>query len=218
MTSRPSLKQSLRSSFLFVRLTSDEGWIGFRDVLEVNGKRVGEARARTPLEVVGEGDLERWRRLSEESARYNIGSMRRTLNVPTFALLVLFPDNLSRFAFTVSEDRTSKAQACGVAFQETASPTIVRSGVGADMPASGTFSVEPATGRVRRSELIAGNASTGVASRAIVEYEEDRRLHLWLPHEMREEYRTRSGERVACVARYSDYRRAEVTATIRPGA
>jgi hypothetical protein len=217
MTTRPSLKQSLRSAFLFVRLSSDEGWVGFRDVLEVNGKRVGDARPRTPLEVVGEASLERWRRLSEESARYNIGSIQRTLNVPTFALLVLFPGNVSRFAFTVVDERTGAAQACAVAFQETSTPTIVRSGVGGDLPASGAFLVDAATGRVRRSELLAGRTSTGVASKSVVQYALERRLQLWLPHEMREEYVDRSGERVHCVARYSGYRRAEVTATIRPG-
>lgn len=37
MTTRPSVRQTLRSSFLFVQLSA-EGWVGFRDVLEMNGK------------------------------------------------------------------------------------------------------------------------------------------------------------------------------------
>jgi len=32
---------------------------------------------------------DQWRALEEEGARYNIGSIRRTLNVPTFVLLFL---------------------------------------------------------------------------------------------------------------------------------
>jgi hypothetical protein len=186
----------------------------------VNGKTVGhDARGRTPLEAAGESALDRWRRLSEESARYNIGSITRTLNVPTFALLVLHPGNQARFSFTAAgEDHATKVPTCDVAFQETDSPTIVRSGVGADVPTSGTFRLEAATGRVVRSELIAGSTTAGVALKAIVQYERDRKLQLWLPREMREEYVARSGERLQCVARYSNYRRAEVTFAIRPGA
>jgi len=218
MTTRPSVRQTLHSSFLFVQLSA-EGWVGFRDVLEVNGKRVKvDARSR-PIEVAGESSPDRWRRLSEESARYNIGSISRTVNVPTFALLVLHPGNQTRFSFSASgEDQGTAGSVCDVAFQETDSPTIVRSGVGGDVPSSGTFRLEPATGRLLQSELIAGSTSTGVASKALVRYERDQKLQLWLPREMREQYVAQSGERLECVARYSNYRRAEVTFTIRPGA
>jgi hypothetical protein len=219
MTVRAGQRQTLRSSFLFVRLPDEQAWIGFRDVLEVNGRRVGSgARGSAPIEKPGESSLDRWRRLSEESARYNIGSITRTLNVPTFALLVLHPDNPERFAFTpATGDPTPAPGTCEVAFQEVASPTIVRSGVGGDMPTSGTFRLDAATGRVARSELIAGSSSAGVALRATVLYDYDKRLQLWLPREMREEYLAQSGERLNCVARYSNYMRTEVTATVRPG-
>jgi hypothetical protein len=101
MTARTGLRQTLRSSFLFVRLPAEQAWVGFRDVLEVNGRRVAsDARGRAPIEKPGESSLDRWRRLSEESARYNIGSITRTLNVPTFALLVLHPDNPERCSFS----------------------------------------------------------------------------------------------------------------------
>ncbi len=167
--SRTSQAQSLRASFLFVQLPGNEGWIGFRDVLEVNGKRV-DSRTKTQLEIAGESALDKWRRLSEESARYNLGSITRTANVPTFALLVLYPDNQARFSFTTSgEARTAGEPTCDVTFQETNSPTIIRSAVGADMPSSGTFRIEPTTGRVIRSELIAGSTKTGVASKSLVQ-------------------------------------------------
>jgi hypothetical protein len=219
MTARPSARQRLRSSFLFVQLTDGPGWVGFREVLEVNGKRVGQdQRSGTALDVPGESTLDRWRRLSEESARYNIGSIRRTLNVPTFALLVLHAENQSRFSFTPAAGAgAAGSSTCDVDFQETESPTIIRNGVGGDVPSSGTFRIEPATGRVVRSELIAGSTATGVASKALVSYEHDRKLQLWVPREMREEYVAGSNERLHCVARYSSYRRAEVTSRIRPG-
>jgi hypothetical protein len=219
LSTRTGLRQTLRSSFLFVRLPDEQLWVGFRDVLEVNGRSIGgNVGSRTPIEKPGESSLDRWRRLSEESARYNIGSITRTLNVPTFALLVLHPENGKRFSFTAATGGQPAASgACDVAFQETASPTIVRSVVGADMPTSGTFRLDAAAGRVTQSELIAGSTSAGVALKATVLYDYDKRLKLWLPREMREEYLAQSGERLTCVARYSNYMRTEVTATVRPG-
>jgi hypothetical protein len=138
--------------------------------------------------------------------------------VPTFALLVLHAGNQPRFSFTkAGGDGATGSSTCDVDFQETDSPTIIRNGVGGDVPASGTFRIEPVTGRVLRSELIAGSTATGVALKALVSYEHDRKLQLWVPREMREEYATASNERLQCVARYSNYRRAEVTSRIRPG-
>jgi hypothetical protein len=218
LSTRTGLRQTLRSSFLFVRLPDEQLWVGFRDVLEVNGRSIGgNVGSRTPIEKPGESSLDRWRRLSEESARYNIGAISRTLNVPTFALLVLHPENQARFAFTpVTTNRPAASGTCDVTFQETASPTIVRSGLGADMPTSGTFRLDAATGRVLRSELIAGSTSAAVALKVTVLYEYEKRVQLWLPREMREEYVAQSGERVNCIARYSNYAHTEVTATIRP--
>lgn len=221
MTKRTGEVRTLKSSFLFVRLPAEETWVGFRDVDKVNGKTVGGKKA--PLEVNGETSLDRWKRLSDDSARYNVGSITRTLNVPTFALIVLHRSNLSRFTFTTEpagpETRAQGAeprQACVVAFEETASPTIVRSAVGGDLPSSGTFRIDPATGRVLQSELVTGSTQAGVGSTSTVRYELDRRLGLSLPVEMREDYRTKWGERVLGVARYSGYRKTIVTTAIRP--
>lgn len=215
MTKRNSEVQTLRSSFLFVRLPAEETWVGFRDVEQVNGRRVGDALGRAPLDVAGESSIDRWKRLSQNSARYNIGTITRTINVPTFALIVLHASNTSRFAFTAGAD-PSVPGACVVAFQETGSPTIVRGALGADVPSSGTFRIEPVTGRVLQSELITGSTVTGVASTSIVRYALDGRLGLPLPVEMREDYRTKGGERLLGVARYTAYRKADVSFTIRP--
>jgi hypothetical protein len=215
MTKRSGERRSLKSSFLFVMLPAETAWVGFRDVQQVNGKRVGDARSRVPLAVQGETSLDRWRRLSEDSARYNVGSITRTLNVPTFALIVLHASNTSRFAFTAAADAAVPG-VCVVAFQETGSPTIVRGALGADVPSSGAFRLEAATGRVLQSELISGSTAAGVGSTSVVRYAHDARVGLSLPVEMREDYRTKWGERVLGTARYTNYRKANVSATIRP--
>lgn len=221
MTKRTGEVRTLKSSFLFVRLPAEETWVGFRDVDKVNGKTVGGRKA--PLEVNGETSLERWKRLSDDSARYNLGSITRTLNVPTFALIVLHTSNLPRFTFTTvtagADTRgpgLEPGRACVVAFEETASPTIVRSAVGADLPSSGTFRIDAGTGRILQSELVTGSTQAGVGSTSTVRYELDPRLGLSLPVEMREDYRTKWGERVTGVARYSGYRKTTVTSVIRP--
>ncbi|MDH4065220.1 MAG: hypothetical protein OEW19_12535 [Acidobacteriota bacterium] len=217
MSKRPRVTSRLRSSFLFIQIPDGPGWVGFRDVHEANGRRVtADVSTQPPLERPDESGLERWRRLSEQSARYNLGTITRTLNVPTFALLVLHAGNQPRFAFTSGgERRVAGGAACDLRFEEQDRPTIIRSAVGADLAASGTFWIDPVSGRVLQSELMAGSTKTGVASKVSVRYERDRRLELWVPREMREEYVAASGERAQCVARYSDYRRAEVTIKIR---
>ena len=43
-------------------------------------------------------------RIVIESARYNIGNVLRTINVPVFALLILDPANQPRFMFKRTDD------------------------------------------------------------------------------------------------------------------
>ena len=43
-------------------------------------------------------------RMTSESSRYNIGSVIRTINVPTFALMLLRPGYLKRFEFRKRSD------------------------------------------------------------------------------------------------------------------
>jgi hypothetical protein len=216
VTERSSAQQALRAEFLFVRLAADDQiWLGFRDVQRVNGRRVDAAR-RAALDVPGESALDRWKRLSAESARYNIGGTARTINVPTFALVVLHARNRIRFSFTSTAEPKRREVRCLLRFDETAAPTIVRGPAGVALPASGAFLVEPSSGRVERSELVVGNDTAGVASKSTVTYAPEARLGLWLPKEMHELYVSRRAERVTGVAKYANYRRAEVTARIVP--
>lgn len=216
LAERPSATHTIQSEFLFVRLPDDDQtWLGFRDVQRVNGRRVDAAR-RAAIDVPGETGLDRWQRLSEESARYNIGAPARTTNVPTFALVVLHPRNRARFSFTSRLESRARDPRCVVVFQETSSPTIVRSAIGAALPASGSFLVEPSSGRIEQSELVVGSDAAGVASQTTVTYALDKRLRLWLPKEMHEVYVSRGSERVTGVAKYSNYRRGDVAVRIVP--
>lgn len=206
----------LRASFLFLRMPSDGAWIGFRDVTHVNGRRVAPAR-RAALDVPGESPPARWQRLSDESARYNLGTTARTINAPTFALVVLQAQHHARFSFASTKEPRRRGPRCVLTFQETARPTIVRGAAGAALPSSGSFLIDPTTGRVEQSMFVVGGDVAGVGSTSTVTYERDRTLGLWLPDEMREEYTTPGVERVTGVATYSRYRRADVSVRVLPG-
>ena len=211
-------ERKLQSNFLFVRLRGEEAWVGFRDVLKVNGKGVELSADRGGrLDEFDETALEQWRRLGEASARYNLGRIVRTLNVPTFSLLVVRASHQPRFAFTFErEARVGTVRTCVVGYQESAAGTLVRNANGDDLPSSGNFWIDPLSGAVLRSELLGGNMPTGVAWRIIVSYSRDARLGSWVPSEMREEYVSSAGDHLLCVARYSNFQRFSVSSKIGP--
>jgi len=205
----------LRASFLFLRTPSDGAWIGFRDVTHVNGRRVAPGR-RAALDAPGEPPHARWQRLSAASARFNLGTTARTINAPSFALVVLQAQNHARFSFASTNEPRRRGTRCLLTFQETARPTIVRGTAGAALPSSGSFLIDPTTGRVEQSTFVVGGDAAGVGSTSTVTYQRDRKLGLWLPDEMREEYTTPGVERVTGMARYSRYRRADVAVRVLP--
>ena len=77
--------RELLSDFLLVKLPGRRLSIPFRDVLEVDGREVGDREARlTRLFLQPAPDaLTRAREIAAESARYNIGRVVRTVNLPT---------------------------------------------------------------------------------------------------------------------------------------
>jgi hypothetical protein len=210
--------RTLRSNFLVVRLRGEDGWIGFRDVLMVNGEPVESNTDRGGrLDEFNETALEQWRRLGEASARHNLGRIKRTLNVPTFALLVVRASHQPRFTFKAErEARVGAVRTCVVKYQESAAGTIVRNANGDDLPSSGNFWIDPVAGAILRSEMLGGNMPTGVAWRIIVSYSRDERLGSWVPTEMREEYVSSAGDHLVCVARYSNFQRFSVSSKIGP--
>jgi len=134
----------------------DEGdWMGFRDVVEVNGKRVADRddRLRTVLTRPG-GTVSAARRLADESSRFNVGPVIRNFNVPTTALFFLSAVNQPRFAFKFKgEEKVDGVRTWEIAFRETRRPTLVRTRAGKDVPCEGTVWVLPADGKIVRTRL-----------------------------------------------------------------
>jgi hypothetical protein len=226
--------RALVSEFALVRVADD--WVGFRDVFEVDGAAVRDRRDRILTLLVdhtNEGLLQ-GRRIADESARYNLGAVQRNFNTPTMALFFLHPKNRERFRYTKSsEDTIDGVRVWCVKYKETGRPTIVRTTAGRDVPASGLFWIDPASGRVVRTRMelraeieqaaaMDNRDGSGAPVRTTVGitvgYEPDPRFGLLLPAEMRESYEVAPAGRttgrktlttITCVATYGDYKTFE---------
>lgn len=204
-------KRQLVSDFLLIY--GAHGWQGFRDVLEVDGEQVRDREDRLQrlfLDQSADASAQ-WRRVLEESARYNIGSVHRDLNIPTFALLVLRPENMPRFVF--GHDGSARVDGLATAiihFEEERGPALVQTDDHAPVFLSGRFWVEPGSGRVVGSEIVVGDPDDPNA-KIEVTYRRGDDLELWLPYEMKELYRTPDREEIRTEARYSEFRRFEVS-------
>lgn len=86
----PKVSRRLRSDVLVLNL-GDVGWIGFRDVFEVDGLAVRDhdERLRKLFLSPSPDLLDRAKQIVQESARFNVGGVIRTINLPTLALTFL---------------------------------------------------------------------------------------------------------------------------------
>jgi len=213
---RMTRRRQLRSEFALVRLpTDDQRWIGMRDVLEVDGRPVSNRAEQilALLKLPFGAARDQWRALEEESARFNIGTIRRTLNVPTFVLLFVRGDNQHRFQFDTP--RLDGSQFV-VEYRELDRPTFIRDEQGGDEPARGWLRVEPGSGAITATRLEVGLARTDVHARIDVRFARDPKLQLWLPAEMRDRYSAPSDERVEGQALYRNFKRFETEASWKP--
>jgi hypothetical protein len=204
--------RELVSDVLMVQLP-DETFFGFRDVAIADGHPVRDRAER--LEALFLKSRANLRKIQDESARYNLGRIQRTMNVPTYALALLHPGLRGRFAFQLAgEEAIDGTPAVVVAFVERSRPTIVTDRRGSDIPSSGQFWIEKRTGSILRTRLATGTEASPVRAESIVSYRPHPQWRLLLPAEMRESYdepETPGAFRVVCVAAYSAFRRFDVT-------
>jgi hypothetical protein len=211
-------ERTLRSDFMLLPGTDrEQAWFAFRDVFEVDGRSVSSQRGRLEQWLAGSRAslMRNARALAIEQARHNIGPILRTINVPTLALEVLMPQKQARFRFRLAGTAPIDGQpASVVTFEERRRPTMIRTPEGRDLPARGTLWIEPATGRVLRTELRTGErAHDQVEAVLTVIYVFVPRLSLLLPASMEERYAGRGAE-ITCTAVYSNFRRFETGARI----
>jgi hypothetical protein len=217
--------REMQSDLLLVKPAGSAEWMQYRDVFEVDGNLIRDRDQRLvglflqpPASVAALKAA-----VLKESARYNIGSIQRTLNTPVLALTVLEPANQARFTFRRANDRrpftTAHVKAAPgyfrvttemwvIGFEETRRETMIRTTEGKDVKSRGRFWIEPCTGRVLMSELV---VNPGVVKALVdVSYQSEPLLGLLVPVEMRESYETTDGERVEGTAMYGRFRQFQV--------
>lgn len=207
-----SRHRELRSDFLIVK-SNGQLWEPFRDVFEVDHIPVRDRDERiSKLFLKPSGDNEeRARAIADESARYNLGAVRRTINNPVFALIFLQPDLRWHFKFTFGKpDRRMGEDVRVVEFLEEARPTVINGLPGQDMVAYGRFWIEAATGRVVKTEVRVDER--GIKAVLTTVFKADERLGIDVPTEMKEDYEL-ADSHVSGTATYGRFRRFQVQAT-----
>ncbi len=205
-------RQVLRSDYLLVRLGGGGGWMPFRDVFEVNGSQVADRddRLTTLFLRPSATSFDQATRIMADSTRHNVGSVTRTVNIPTLALMFLHPDIRPRFAFVrVGLDTVAGRDAWVVEYHERDRPTLIKTTRGRDLAVAGKVWVEPAAGTVLKTSMTAADPLV----RAVVTttYREDAALHFWVPDRMDEHYIAGSdADETTGHATYTNFRRFTV--------
>jgi hypothetical protein len=207
----------LRSDFVIVPgLGAGSPWLGVREVLEMDGRPIeGEhGRIEALLSDTRADTANRLRALADRQAKYNLGDLYRTINVPTLPLEFLLADRQDRFRF----NRSGIAAMRGVpvwtiTFKELQRPTLIRTPEGRDVVSEGVFWIEPGTGAVLRTELRVGG-NLGLHSIILVSYAHNERFDMLLPDDMNEQYVT-GRSRIEAHATYSRFRRFETDVRIK---
>jgi len=218
------MQLDLRSELFLVRGGgSGPRWIQFRDVFEADGQPVRDRSERLSslFADAGASHDDQIRRILDESSRYNLGDVERTINVPLVALQFLESGNQWRFHFKRVAERTPAAKPAGAAssgaafrvsiemwtiqYQERETPTIIRTPTGQTIASRGRFWIDPTTGQVLMSELLA--ESRGVRATIDVSFQSEPLLGMLVPIEMRELYEgRRDGSLMRGHATYGGFR------------
>jgi hypothetical protein len=149
--------------------------------------------------------------IADESSRYNLGNLERTINNPVFPFLFLYADNQSRFRFAYTAPAAPIEEGVRVvAFTEESRPTLIKGPPGQAMPAHGRFWIEEATGRIVKSEILVTRVD--ITASLTILFGVDERLKVPVPLEMRESYNFRGGN-IKATAKYGRFRRFSVDTT-----
>jgi hypothetical protein len=210
---RPPETRHLTGEAFLVFVRSSGAWIFLRDVMAIDGQPVQERDdVRAMLRDPDAPGLART--LTAHNSRYNIGRVTRTFNEPTIGLMVLAPEHRRHTRFDKKQIADDQGTAV-LTFKETDAPTLIRSTRGRPVFASGEMIVETATGRIRHTVMHLRDESIVVT--LTTDYAPDEKLKMWVPVLFIEQYEQRSGrhEIVRGEARYTNYRRFDVTSRIR---
>jgi len=203
----------LVSDYGLIQVAGDSEWLGFREVLSVDGKPITDS-ARRLAELLAKPSahtLQQARLIAEESARYNIGPIVRTINDPAVVLELLDGRRSERMSFSRNGEATiDGVRVWIVRYQETFHPTIIRTRDRRDLPVRGRAWIDPETGRILRAEASV-EPGLGVTGTLDVSFAYDGKLGFAVPSKMTERYTNRNLVTVSSgEATYSNFRRFTV--------
>jgi hypothetical protein len=204
----------LESEFGILKIPGYQGWLGFRDVLKVNGKAVQNHTSKLEQLLLSPAPvpLDQARRIAEESARQNIGALQRNINNPALVLEIFDARNHSRLHFTkAGEDTIDQVHVWVIRYEEQSHPTIIMTPQGRDVPTSGVAWVDPDSGALIRAEMnikdffAAAGFGTSKAQMRVY-FKDDLKLNFWVPVRLTERYEIGGLGIVTGDATYSNYR------------
>jgi len=208
----PTERRTLRSDFLLIKPESSADWYPFRDTFEVDGQAVRDRENRLAmlfLRSPTDSSLEQARLIAQESSRYNIGDVVRTINNPVIALAFLERAYQKRFAFTYGgADSAVGSSVWLVEYQEHERPTLIRGENNSNLPTRGRTWIDVETGRVHKTEFVVD--APLITARVTTTFKQDSRLDILVPAEMIEEYRPAAGGRISGRATYGRFRQFAV--------
>jgi hypothetical protein len=203
----------LESEFGIISVPGYKGWLGFRDVLTVNGRPVEghEGRLQEILLNPSTEGFAQAKRITEESALHNIGAIQRNVNNPALVLEFFDRRNRGRIRFTkAGEETIAQTRVWMLRYEEQGQPALIQTPQGKDLPASGFAWVDPQTGALVRAEVnikdfaLPGFGTSKAQMR--VEFKEDPRLKFWVPARLTERYEVARLGFITGEATYSNYR------------
>lgn len=200
----------LESEFLLVKPANGFEWIPFRDVSRVDGQVIhdrADRLARLLLDPTA-SSYDAAARIGEESTRYNIGGLVRTVNVPTLALAFLTTRNAKCCKVKVHDLDTIEGERFQrMSFDETVVPGIVGTKEGRRVKTKGEVWVRP-DGALRRSRLVM--TVGGTLAEIQVDWKVYAGLDMVVPVEM-QEYYSYGAREIEGLAVYTNIRKFGVT-------
>ncbi|MDQ3070062.1 MAG: hypothetical protein M3R55_10075 [Acidobacteriota bacterium] len=202
---------TLEANVFLLNLPGSRETLLYRDVYALNGKPLGDhtERLQKLLASPSRRSMEQARRLSDASARHNLGSVTRNINLPTMVFAYLWPRSIGKLEFTIEGTETlAGLDTTIVGFKEVRGPTLVRTDRFLDIPAQGRFWIHAPSGTIARGYVSFPEAH--VVGHMQVDLQLVEALGVWAPREMTESWTYRN-EHITGVATYSNFKKMHVS-------
>lgn len=218
-SARGPTHRTLKSDLLLVHPAGASNWMQFRDVFEVDGRAVRDRNNRlAKLFLEPSKSIEaQAEKIVKESARYNIGEVERTINLPVLAMTILTRAAQTGFEFTLGPGDLSPVlpkspifspppDAVVVSFVETQVRSMVTSPQGKNLKSRGRFWISLPTGQIMLSEFVVSDFT--LRATIHVAYGERPGFPVAVPIAMNELYLNQvNGSRVEGHATYANFRK-----------